>query len=252
MISLKSDLEIDAMKKAGALAAETLQMVNSWIRPGVSTLEINDFCEDFVSSRGGKSAPLHYRGYPKSVCTSINEVVCHGIPRSDQILSEGDIINVDVTAIVDGFHGDTSRTFLVGTKVSAVAERLVRVTEECLQRGIKSVIVGGRTGDIGAAIQEHAESNGFSVVKDFVGHGIGRVFHEDPQIMHYGTRGQGTRLVPGMVFTIEPMINEGDWRLKILKDGWTAVTLDGLLSAQFEHTIAIRSNGKVEILTARE
>jgi methionyl aminopeptidase len=249
VIVLKSDHEINAMRVAGKLAAETLQMVEQYIRPGVSTLELNDICHDFTVSRGAICAPLNYRGYPKSICTSVNEVVCHGIPNAKQILKDGDIINIDVTPIVDGYHGDSSKTFFVGSNISALARRLVKVTEECLEIGIAQVRVGVRIGDIGYAIQEHAEKNGFSVVRDFVGHGIGRIFHEDPQIPHYGEPGKGQRLEPGMTFTIEPMINAGDYRCKILKDKWTAVTVDRSLSAQFEHTLAIRENGSVEILT---
>lgn len=249
LIVLKTDLEIDAMKAAGRLTAEVLTMIANHVKPGVSTLELNEVCHQYIVERGAIPAPLNYRGFPKSICTSINEVVCHGIPRKDEILKDGDIINIDVTTIVDGYHGDASRMYLVGTSVSERAKKLVRVTKECLDIGIASVRPGARVGDIGASIQEHAESCGYSVVKDFVGHGIGKKFHEDPQILHYGKRGTGTRLESGMVFTIEPMINEGGWRTKVKKDGWTAVTIDGKWSAQWEHTIAIRSNGKVEILT---
>ncbi len=249
MIVLKSDSEIDKMRAAGRLAAETLAMIEKHIQPGVSTLELNDICHDFTISRGAVCAPLNYRGFPKSICTSVNDVVCHGIPNPKQILKDGDIINIDVTPILDGYHGDASKTFFVGSNPSTMARRLVQVTEECLEIGINQVRVGARIGDIGHAIQAHAEKNGFSVVRDFVGHGIGRVFHEDPQIPHYGEPGKGVRIEPGMTFTIEPMINVGDYRCKILKDRWTAVTVDRSLSAQFEHTIAIRSNGTVEIMT---
>lgn len=249
MIVLKSDLEIDAMRASGKLAAQVLVMIEKHVKPGVTTLELNDICHDFITSAGAIPAPLNYKGFPKSICTSVNEVVCHGIPNASHVLKDGDIINIDVTTIVDGFHGDTSKTFLVGNSVSHAAKQLVKITEECMYRGIEVVRPGARLGDIGHAIQLHAESHGYSVVRDFVGHGIGRVFHEDPQIAHYGDAGKGARLEPGMVFTIEPMINAGDWRLKVLKDKWTAVTLDRSLSAQFEHTIAIRSDGKVEILT---
>lgn len=249
MIVLKSDQEIDKMRSAGRLAAEILAMIEQHIQPGISTLELNDICHDFTVSRGAVCAPLNYRGYPKSICTSVNDVVCHGIPNSKQILRDGDIINVDVTPILDGYHGDASKTFFVGTNISALARKLVKVTEECLEIGINQVRVGARIGDIGCAIQTHAEKNGFSVVRDFVGHGIGKIFHEDPQVPHYGEAGKGVRIEPGMTFTIEPMINAGDYRCKILKDKWTAVTVDRSLSAQFEHTIAIRSNGTIEILT---
>lgn len=248
MIVLKSDYEIDAMKASGKLAAQTLVMIEKFVKPGITTLELNDICHDYIVSAGAIPAPLNYKGFPKSICTSVNEVVCHGIPNSKQILKDGDIINIDVTAIVDGYHGDTSKTFLVGS-VAPAARKLVKVTEECLMHGIEVVRPGARIGDIGHAIQSHAESNGYTVVRDFVGHGIGKTFHEDPQIAHYGAAGKGARLEAGMTFTIEPMINAGDWRLKVLRDGWTAVTLDRSLSAQFEHTIAIRADGRVEILT---
>lgn len=248
MIVLKSDAEIDAMKPSCRLAAQTLRMIEPYVRPGITTLELNDICHEFMVKAGAIPAPLNYKGFPKSVCTSINDIVCHGIPTSKTKLKDGDIINIDVTTILGGYHGDTSLTYLVGN-VSEKAKRLVKVTKECLDRGIAAVRVGGRVGDIGATIQEHAEAHSYSVVREFVGHGIGKTFHEDPQITHYGNRGTGVRLESGMVFTIEPMINEGHWKTKIRKDGWTAVTVDGLLSAQFEHTIAIRSDGTVEILT---
>jgi methionyl aminopeptidase len=249
VIVLKSDTEIDAMRAAGRLAAETLAMIAQHLHPGVSTLQLNDICHAFTVERGAICAPLNYRGFPKSICTSVNEVVCHGIPDAKQILKDGDIINIDVTPIVNGYHGDSSKTFFVGENISPLARKLVKVTEECLEIGISKVKVGARIGDIGAAIQQHAQRNGFSVVRDFVGHGIGKIFHEDPQVPHYGDAGKGVRLEEGMTFTIEPMINAGDYRCKILKDKWTAVTVDRSLSAQFEHTIAIRSNGTVEILT---
>ena len=235
------------MRKACGTAAELLDYLAPMVKPGVSTLELNDAAEAWTQKRGAKSAPLGYHGFPKSICTSINEVVCHGIPSADQVLREGDIINIDVTPIVDGYHGDTSRTFLVG-EVSLPVKQLVQVTEECLYRGIQAVKPGNRVGDIGAAIQEHAEAEGFSVVRDFVGHGVHRIFHAAPQIPHYGTRGQGKKLRPGMVFTIEPMINMGSYEVEVLADGWTAVTADRRLSAQFEHTIAVTADG-VEILT---
>ncbi len=247
-MQLKTDQEIDQMRKAGRLAAEILDMISEYVKPGVSTLELNNICHEYTLKKGAISAPLNYKGFPKAICTSVNEVVCHGIPNAKAKLREGDIINIDVTPILDGYHGDTSRTFAVG-KISPIAERLIQVTKECLDLGIAAVKPGARVGDIGAAIQEHAEKHKFSVVREFVGHGIGRTFHEDPQIPHYGKAGKGERLVPGMVFTIEPMINVGHWKTKLKKDGWTAVTIDGSLSAQFEHTLAIRSDGRVEILT---
>ncbi|MDH5752152.1 MAG: type I methionyl aminopeptidase, partial [Deltaproteobacteria bacterium] len=196
---------------------------------------------------GAVPAPLNYKGFPKSVCTSVNEVVCHGIP-GDRVLKDGDIINIDVTPILNGYYGDTSRMYLVGD-VSAEARKLVDVTRECLQLGIDQVRPGGFIGDIGHAIQQHAESHGYSVVRDFVGHGTGVRFHEDPQVPHFGRKGTGPQIFAGMVFTIEPMINKGGWRIRVLKDDWTAVTQDGTLSAQWEHTILVTDNG-VEILTA--
>lgn len=246
-ITLLSKREIEKMRRAGRLAAQLLDHLAPMVRAGVSTLEINDEAEKWTQSHGAISAPLGYNGFPKSICTSVNEVVCHGIPNAKQILKDGDIINIDVTPIVEGYHGDTSRTFFVGTP-SPKTQKLVEVTEECLRRGIESVKPGIKIGDIGAVIQEYAESFGFSVVRDFVGHGISNIFHVPPQIPHYGTRGKGKRLRSGMVFTIEPMINEGTWEAVILEDGWTAITKDGKLSAQFEHTIAVTEDG-VEILT---
>lgn len=252
MIVLKTDSEIDAMRAAGALSAEILDQVEEMIRPGISTLDIDIFVHDYTVKHGGVPAPLNYRGFPKSVCTSVNEVVCHGIPSAKQKLKDGDIINVDVTSIVDGYHGDTSRMYYVGTKVPPVAKRLTECARTCLFRGIKAVRPGARVGDIGHAIQGYAESMGFSVVREFVGHGIGRTFHEDPQISHVGQAGKGAKLVEGMVFTIEPMINQGHWKTKVLKDGWTAITIDGGLSAQWEHTVGIKSTGEVVILTESE
>ena len=252
MITLKSDVEISAMRAAGKLSADLLDRLEELVRPGVTTLELNDFAHEYTIKHGGIPAPLNYKGFPKSICTSVNEVVCHGIPNGKQRLKDGDIINIDVTCIVDGFYGDTSRMFLVGQGVSQVARRLSDCARECLFRGIRAVRSGARTGDIGAAIQRHAEGQGFSVVREFVGHGIGRTFHEDPQILHYGDAGKGTRLTSGMVFTIEPMINQGHWKTKVLRDGWTAVTVDGGLSAQWEHTIAIDSHGEIIILTESE
>ena len=246
-IVLLSSRELDKMRQACHMAAELLRHLEPMVKPGVSTLEINDEAERWTQAHGAKSAPLGYHGFPKSICTSINSVVCHGIPNAKQILKDGDIINIDVTPIVDGFYGDTSKTFFVGTP-SPLARKLVEVTEKCLQLGIAEVKPGARVGDIGAAIQEYAEAQGFSVVQDFTGHGVHRVFHTPPYIPHYGKRDTGTRLRAGMVFTIEPMINEGTWEVEILADGWTAVTKDRKLSAQFEHTIAVTEDG-VEILT---
>ncbi|MBD1895152.1 type I methionyl aminopeptidase [Coleofasciculus sp. FACHB-129] len=246
-IELLSNRELDKMRQAGRLAAELLNHLEPMVKPGVSTLEINDEAERWTLAHKAKSAPLGYKGFPKSLCTSINEVVCHGIPSAKQVLKEGDIINIDVTPLVDGYHGDTSKTFFVG-KPSPIAKKLVEVTLECLNRGIAEVKPGARIGDIGAVIQEYAEGEGFSVVRNFAGHGVHRIFHTAPEILHYGRRGTGKRLRPGMVFTIEPMINEGTWEVELLDDGWTAVTLDRKLSAQFEHTVAVTEEG-VEILT---
>lgn len=246
-ITLMSQREIEKMRQAGQLAAQLLAYLEPMVKPGVSTLELNDAAEEWTQKHGAKSAPLGYHDFPKSICTSINEVVCHGIPNAKQILRDGDIINIDVTPIVDGYHGDTSRMFFVG-EPSPIARKLVEVTEECLWRGIREVKPGARIGDIGAAIQEYAEAEGFSVVQDFVGHGVGRIFHTAPQIPHYGKRGKGKKLRPGMVFTIEPMINIGTWEVEILEDKWTAVTKDRQLSAQFEHTVAVTATG-VDVLT---
>ncbi|MFE4107292.1 type I methionyl aminopeptidase [Almyronema epifaneia] len=251
VITLLSKREIEKMRQAGRTAAELLDYLAPMVKPGVSTLALNDAAEAWTQKRGYRSAPLGYgpeeMPFPKSICTSVNEVVCHGIPSAEQILQEGDIINIDVTPIVEGFHGDTSRTFFVG-EPSPLAKKLVEVTEECLWRGIRAVKPGARIGDIGAAIQEYAEAAGFSVVRDFVGHGVHRIFHAAPQIPHYGTRGKGKKLRKGMVFTIEPMINEGTYEVEVIADGWTALTRDRKLSAQFEHTVVVTENG-VEVLT---
>jgi methionyl aminopeptidase len=246
-IVILSQREIEKMRRAGSLAAKLLQHLEPLVKPGVSTLQLNDEAERWTQKHGAKSAPLGYKGYPKSICTSVNEVICHGIPNAKQILKDGDIINIDVTPIVEGYHGDTSKTFLVGNP-SPTAQKLVEVTQECLRLGIAEVKPGAKIGDIGAAIQEYAESFGFSVVRDFVGHGISNIFHTAPDVPHYGIRGRGKKLRAGMVFTIEPMINEGTHEAQMLGDGWTAVTSDRLLSAQFEHTIAVTEDG-VEILT---
>ena len=249
-IVILSQREIEKMRRAGSLAAKLLQHLEPLVKPGVSTLQLNDEAERWTRKHGAKSAPLGYKGYPKSICTSVNEVICHGIPNAKQILKDGDIINIDVTPIVEGYHGDTSKTFLVGNP-SPTAQKLVEVTQECLRLGIAEVKPGAKIGDIGAAIQEYAESFGFSVVRDFVGHGISNIFHTAPDVPHYGIRGRGKKLRAGMVFTIEPMINEGTHEAQMLGDGWTAVTSDRLLSAQFEHTIAVTEDG-VEILTLPE
>ena len=248
-IVLLSSREIEKMRQVGKLASQLLDHLEKMIQPGINTYELNQAAEKWTKAHGAKSAPLGYGKppFPASICTSVNEVICHGIPDKKQILKDGDIINIDVTPILDGYHGDTSRTFFVGTP-SPHAKKLVEVTEESMYRGIKVVRPGGRIGDIGAAIQEYAESHGFSVVRNFVGHGVGRVFHTPPQIPHYGKKGTGKKLRPGMVFTIEPMINEGTWEAEMADDGWTAYTKDRKLSAQFEHTVAVTNDG-VEILT---
>ncbi|MCP4678707.1 MAG: type I methionyl aminopeptidase [Deltaproteobacteria bacterium] len=245
-IVIKNKTQLESMRAACRLAAQTLEATAKILKPGIRTDDINDFVHRYTIKHGAIPAPLNYRGFPKSVCTSINEVVCHGIPSARKVQA-GDIINVDVTSILNGWHGDVSATFYIG-EPSEETRHLVEVTRKCLDLGIAEVKPGARLGDIGAAIQKHAEANGCSVVRDFVGHGIGQEFHEPPQVAHFGKRGRGQRLKPGMVFTIEPMINQGTWRLHTLKDGWTAVTDDGKLSAQFEHTVAVTENG-VEVLT---
>lgn len=236
------------MREVSKLAAETLSAVGEIVRPGLTTDEINTFVHAHTLKQGARPAPLNYKGFPKSVCTSINEVVCHGIP-GDRVLRDGDIINIDVTHIYKGFHGDTSATFYVG-KVSEDARRVVEVARRSLALGIAQVKPGARLGDLGAAIQEFAEGQGCSVVRDFVGHGIGRKFHDEPKVAHYGRWGKGERLKPGMTFTIEPMVNVGSWEVDVLDDDWTAVTSDGSLSAQFEHTVLVTETG-VEVLTER-
>ena len=249
-VTLKSQDEIAKMRVAGQLAAEVLTMIETYVKPGVTTEELNTLCHDYiVNQQQAIPAPLNYKGFPKSICTSVNHQVCHGIPGPKK-LKEGDIVNIDVTVIKDDYHGDTSKMYFVG-KPKILAERLCRVTQDCLYAGIRLVKPGIHLGDIGAAIQQLAESQRFSVVREFCGHGIGKIFHEEPQVLHYGTPGTGLRLEPGMTFTIEPMINAGKRHLKILPDGWTAVTKDHSLSAQWEHTIAVTETG-YEILTFRE
>lgn len=235
-----------AMRKSGRLTAEMLDFITPFVRPGVTTGEIDRLCYEFHVKHGAVPGPLNYRGYPKSICTSINHVVCHGIP-GDRTLHEGDIVNIDVSPIVDGWYGDSSRMYCVG-EVKLRARRLIEVTYNALMRGIAAVKPGATLGDIGHAIQSYAESERFSIVRDFCGHGIGRVFHQAPNVMHYGEPGDGMVLEPGMIFTIEPMVNIGRPETKILDDGWTAVTRDKSLSAQFEHTIGVTETG-VEIFT---
>ena len=229
------------MAKAGGLVAEVLDLLVDEVKPGVTTEALDRFVFEFAMDRGAIPAPLNYRGFPKSICTSLNHVVCHGIP-GPRALKDGDILNIDVTLIVDGWHGDSSRMYAVG-KISRAAERLLDVTYNALMRGVAAVRPGATTGDIGAAIQAYAESERCSVVRDFCGHGLGRVFHDRPNILHYGEPGEGLQLKPGMLFTIEPMINLGKPHVKILSDGWTAVTRDRSLSAQFEHTVGVTETG---------
>ena len=246
-IKLHKPADFEAMRKAGLLAAETLDFITPHVVPGVTTEALDKLCHDFIVERNAIPAPLNYRGFPKSICTSINHVVCHGIPGPKK-LTEGDIVNIDVTVILDGWHGDSSRMYPVG-KVGVQAQRLIDVTYEAMMRGIEAAKPGASLGDIGYAIQSFAEKQRFSVVRDFCGHGIGKVFHDQPSVLHFGRRDTGPEIKPGMFFTVEPMINAGTWQVKILDDGWTAVTRDKKLSAQFEHTVGVTEKG-VEIFTA--
>ena len=252
---VENEDDIARMRSAGRLAATVLEMIGEHVNPGVSTGVLDSICHDFiVNDLECIPAPLNYSNgpgpaFPKSICTSVNHVVCHGIPADKKKLKNGDIVNIDITVIKDGFHGDTSKMFMVG-KPSVIAERLVRVTQQCLYRGIETVRPGATIGDIGHAIQTYAEAQNFSVVREFCGHGIGRVFHDEPQVVHYGRPNRGLRLEEGMTFTIEPMINAGKRHVKILPDQWTVVTKDHKLSAQWEHTILVTASG-AEILTCR-
>jgi methionyl aminopeptidase len=246
-IKLHTAADFVPMRRAGQLAAEVLDFITPTVKPGVTTEELDRLCHGFILDHGAVPAPLNYRGFPKSICTSINHVVCHGIP-GDRKLMDGDIINIDITVILNGWYGDTSRTFLVGDKVPLKARRLVDITYEAMMRGIEVVKPGVHLGAIGYAIQSFAETQRFSVVRDFCGHGIGRVFHAAPSVLHYGRPTEGPVLQEGMFFTIEPMINAGRYEVKILSDGWTAVTKDKSLSAQFEHTVAVTADG-YEIFT---
>ena len=239
------------MRIAGKLAAEVLEMITPFVKPGISTEKLDDICHDYiVKNQKAIPANVGYRGFEKTLCTSINQVVCHGIPSANNILRDGDIINIDVTVLKDGWHGDTSKMFLVG-KTKAHNERLVKVTQECLYKAIDLVKPGATLGDIGHAIQTHAEKNYYSVVEDYCGHGIGEIYHEEPQVLHYGSPGQGTEIVEGMSFTIEPMLNLGTKYTKTLSDGWTVETKDGKNSAQWEHTLAVTTAG-CEVLTLRK
>ena len=240
-IILKEPHQIQGIKKSGKLLISILDQVEEMIRPGLKTEEINTFVHEQTIKAGAIPAPLNYRGFPKSVCVSVNEVICHGIP-GDRVLKDGDIVNVDITPILDGYYADASKTFFVGTPTEQ-GRKIVNVSAESLKRGIETIAPGATLGDIGYAIQSYAESQGCSVVREFVGHGVGINFHEQPQVLHFGTRGKGTCLVPGMVFTIEPMINLGKRELHVLEDRWTAVTNDGSLSAQFEQTLLVTENG---------
>lgn len=247
---IKTPDEIAKMRVAGRLAAEVLTMIGPHVKAGVSTEELNRICHAYiVDVQGAIPAPLNYRGFPKSICTSVNQVICHGIPSDKKILKDGDIINIDVTVIKDGYHGDTSKMFFVG-EPTILSQRLVKVTQECLYKALALVRPGCTLGDIGHVIQKHAQAQRFSVVREYCGHGIGKVFHEDPQILHYGNPGTGMKLEAGMTFTIEPMINAGTHHTKLLPDGWTVVTKDHKLSAQWEHTLLVTETG-VEVLTAR-
>lgn len=251
-IHIKTPEEVAKMRVSGRLAAEVLEMIEPFVKPGVSTLELNDICHNYiVNQQKAIPAPLNYRGFPKSICTSVNHVICHGIPNEKKILKIGDIINIDITVLKDEYHGDTSKMFFVG-ECSKSAKHLVEVTQQCLYLGIQAVKPGVRLGDIGAIIQEHAESHHYSVVREYCGHGIGKEFHEEGlQVLHYGKRGTGLMLEPGMTFTIEPMINAGKREIRTLSDNWTVITNDRSLSAQWEHTLLVTDTG-VEILTLRE
>jgi methionyl aminopeptidase len=252
-ITIKTPEEIEAMRVAGRLASEVLDFITPHVKPGVATGELDRLCHDFmVNVQGTIPAPLNYappgyRPYPKSICASVNHQVCHGIP-GDRLLKKGDILNIDITVIKDGFHGDTSRMFVLGEGASILAKRLCAVTYECLWLGIAQVRPGAHLGDIGHAVQRHAEAAGFSIVREFCGHGIGRKFHEEPQVLHYGRPGTGIALEPGMTFTIEPMINAGRAAISELPDGWTIITKDRSLSAQWEHTVLVSDTG-YEVLT---
>jgi methionyl aminopeptidase len=249
MYHIKTDEEINVMRKSCRLAAEVLVMIEPYIKPGVTTNRLNQICHDFIIANGAVPSPLNYRGFPKSICSSVNEEICHGIP-SDRKLRNGDIVNLDITTYLDEYHGDTSRTFFVGAPRKN-ASKLVETCKEALQRGIEMVRPGAHLGDIGATIQDFAEGRGYSIVREFCGHGIGKTFHEEPQVLHYGNFGEGVQIKKGMTFTIEPMINLGRPDLKIMPDKWTAVTMDGMISAQFEHTLLVTDDG-YEVLTRLE
>lgn len=249
-VSIKTQQEIEKMRIAGQLAADVLKMIEPHVQPGVTTEHLDDICHDYiVNHQNAIPAPLNYRGFPKSICTSVNQQVCHGIPSAQKTLKNGDIVNIDITVIKDGYHGDTSRMFKVG-KTSIQADRICKIAYECMKIGIEMIKPGIFLGDIGNAIQKHAEKNHCSIVREYCGHGIGKVFHEEPQVLHYGKPGSGIRLEAGMTFTVEPMVNIGKRNVKLLPDNWTVVTKDRSLSAQWEHTNLVTDDG-VEILTLR-
>ena len=249
-IQLKSKDEIEKLRYACQLAAEVLDMITEHVKSGVSTKYLDDLCFQHITEvQKAIPANIGYRGYEKTICTSVNQVICHGIPSDEKILKDGDIMNLDVTVKKDGWHGDTSKMFLIG-KPEPHNQRLVKVTQECLYLGINEVRSGARLGNIGSAIQSHAENNHYSVVEDYCGHGIGQIYHDEPQILHFGKRDSGIEIKPGLCFTIEPMINQGDKQTRVLNDGWTVVTKDGRNSAQWEHTIAVTENG-YDVLTKR-
>jgi methionyl aminopeptidase len=248
-VTIKTPEEIEKMRVAGRLAADVLHMIRSYVKPGITTEELDAICHDYITNtQKAIPAPLNYHGFPKSICTSVNHVVCHGIPSKKQ-LKKGDIVNIDITVIKDGYHGDTSKMFFVG-EPSVIAKRISQVSYECMCLGTEMVKPGIHLGDIGHAIQTHAETNSFSIVREFCGHGIGRVFHEEPQVLHYGTPGTKLKLEAGMTFTIEPMVNTGKRHVKLLPDKWTVVTKDHSLSAQWEHTVLVTEDG-FEVLTVR-
>jgi methionyl aminopeptidase len=249
MISIKSTREIELMRKTCTLAMQVMEYIEPFVKPGASTLEIDKLCHDYIIEHGAYPSPLNYHGFPKSICTSLNDVICHGIPHKDDVLKDGDILNIDITTFLDKFHGDTNKTFFVGERKPEI-EKLVDVTYQCLRAGINQVKPGAHIGDIGAVIQELAHGHGYTVVEEYCGHGIGREFHEAPQVVHVGKKGTGPLIKPGMTFTIEPMINLGERYCKVLKDNWTVITKDGKPSAQFEHTILVTEDGH-EILTLR-
>lgn len=250
-IHIKTPQEIEKMRIAGKLAAEVLTMIGEYVKPGVTTDELNDICHKYiVEEQKATPAPLNYHGFPKSICTSVNHQVCHGIPGKKR-LKDGDIINIDITVIKDGFHGDTSKMFIIGDKPSIKAEKICKIAHECLWKGIEIIKPGMHIGDIGAVIQEHAEKQNCSVVREYCGHGIGRGFHEDPQVLHYGKPGTREQVQAGMTFTVEPMVNLGKRHVTLLPDEWTVITKDRSLSAQWEHTILVTDDG-YEVLTLRE